>query len=567
MENKKFDILVNFEGTDSITSEPIILVKGDYNSVDLVFQFDKIAPLYMFFLIKPNKEQPFVTVVSNNRVTIDSASILKDVGKYYFGVSLYDEDSKLTNAKKGIIEVVDNGLEINPDDIKNDDGFAILDDLIKNVESLIPEYNKNAEKKLKEYNDNATNKFNSFNENYETKLNGLNSNILQIEEDAEEKTGVTFSKWGNSKRIEMGIENHFALTPDYDIYTVRFPLWDTSNTCTGEKLDANKDKSIVLATDTTPEINNYSEAWKSYDVNAVADDDGIRHVLSVKGMPEFEDKGKVDVFCLFRTYYQKIWVEDGYLYISRSFVPRDGYTVVPQAVNKDGTINSWFVIGKYAVGLIDDILYSSKGLAPAHYLSNPPSGVKSTDISYNGCINNMKKKGKYYSSGLLEDYMHILTTFYLQFATKNTQSILGGNTNNNYQYVVAQTESNVRRVILTNSQANNIDINTFVSVGDRGTSTNNDRNYGYMHNIAYDVKVIGKEAVGSDKTALLLDCEPITTTDTTIVSTFHEVSGFSDYILGRNGSIGSNTNCKHGMVFNGIELNVCFYGYSKCFRR
>ena len=39
----------------------------------------------------------------------------------------------------------------------------------------------------------------------------------------------------------------------------------------------------------------------------------------------------------------------------------------------------------------------------------------------------------------------------------------------------------------------------------------------------------------------------------------HERSGYSDNILGRTGSIGSNTNGRHGMVYNGLELNVGGY--------
>ena len=49
------------------------------------------------------------------------------------------------------------------------------------------------------------------------------------------------------------------------------------------------------------------------------------------------------------------------------------------------------------------------------------------------------------------------------------------------------------------------------------------------------------------------------TTSTTYVSTMHEISGYSDYILGRNGSIGSNTNGKHGFVLDGIEIAVGGY--------
>lgn len=360
----------------------------------------------------------------------------------------------------------------------------------------------------------------------------------------------------DSVSIENSIKTIFAMTPDDKVYTVRFPLWATSQTCTGEKLDDNVGKYLTPATDTVREETNYGPAWESYDCNAYVDKNGVRHITALKGMSNYQDTGKVDVFCLFRTYYQKIWEEDGYLYISRTFLPKDGYTVVPQAINKDGTINPWFVIGKYAVGTVNGVLYSSKGLIPAHYVAN---SSYSNNISYNDCVTKMHKKGTYYSAGLMSDYMHILTTFYLKFATKNTQSIMAGNTSNNFQYQVSQAENNVKRVILTTSQANNFDIGVYVSIGDSTTNTNHDRVNGYMHNIAYNVKVTNKEVIDDTHTALILDCEPFTTTETTYVSTMHEVSGFSDYVLGRTGSITSNTNGRHGFVFDGIELGVGGY--------
>lgn len=405
-----------------------------------------------------------------------------------------------------------------------------------------------------------------FNENYQKKVDNLNSNILDVEGELEDKTGITFDKYADAKRIENAISSYFSMTPDYKVYTVKFPLFDTSNTSAGEKLDDNKGLNITPATDTENEVSDYGPAWDSIDCNAEVDDNGVRHITALKGMCTFRDVGRVDVFCLFRTYWQKIWEADGYLYISRSFVPREGYTIVPQAINKDGTYNQWFVIGKYAVGEILDEgtkahhLYSSKGLIPAHYIGSPTGDEEISDsISHTGCISLMQKKGKYYSAGTMADYMHLLTTFYLKFATRNTQSIMYGHANNSYQYQVAKAESNVNRVVLTTAQANNFDLNTYVSVGDRGSNTNNDRNNGYMHNIAYDVKIIKKELVEEGYTALVLDHAPFNTTASTYVSTMHERSGYSDDIKGRTGSIGSNTNGKHGMVLDGVEIMVGGY--------
>ena len=376
-------------------------------------------------------------------------------------------------------------------------------------------------------------------------------------------TDAEKAKLANIQKIEDAITNSFALTPDYNTYTVRFPLWSTSNTCAGEKLDDNVGKSITLATDTTQEVNNYGVAFESIDCNAEVDSSGVRHITALKGDPNFKDTGKVDVFCLFRTYWSKIWTESGYLYISIRFMPTDGYTICPLAINKDGSYNAWFVKPKYVAGLIDGKLYGSKGLIPAHYLNNTNGSSETdgthTNVNYTSMITLAHARGSYYSGGLMAEYMDTLIKFYIQFATRNTQSIMAGNTSNSYQYVVATAESNVNRVILTTAQAANFDLYTYVSVGDRGTATNNDRQYAYMHNLANNVQIIGKEVIDSSHTALVLDHDAITTTSTTYVSSMHERSGFSDRILGRNGSCVSNTNGKHGFVFNGVEMMVGGY--------
>ena len=80
-----------------------------------------------------------------------------------------------------------------------------------------------------------------------------------------------------------------------------------------------------------------------------------------------------------------------------------------------------------------------------------------------------------------------------------------------------------------------------------------------MHNIVNDARVIAKETIDSTHTALVLDHAKFNTTATTYVSTMHEVSGYSDYVLGDYGSPVSNTNGRHGLVFDGIEIAVGGY--------
>lgn len=352
----------------------------------------------------------------------------------------------------------------------------------------------------------------------------------------------------DSDKIETSIVNYFALTADDGVYTVRFPLWDTSNTCTGEKLDKNADKYLNLATDTVYEESNYGPAFDTYDCNANVDENGVKHITALKGMNNFKDEGKVDVFVLIRTYWEKSYVKDGYMYYSRSYTPKEGYTVVSQAINKDGSISPYFLISKYVASTIDGILYSTKGNAPTR------------NNSYQNCATNYHKKGKYYSAGLAGDYKHLMTTIWLKLGTRNSQSKIAGCTSHNFQYKVSIAESNVKRVVVTSQQANNVDLFTCVSVGDVGSNTNLDRGNGYIHNICNDVMVIGKESIDENNTALILDIvNNISTTATTYVSSMHEISGYSDKLLGRNGSIGSNTNGRHGAVIDGIEWAVGGY--------
>ena len=262
------------------------------------------------------------------------------------------------------------------------------------------------------------------------------------------------------------------------------------------------------------------------------------------------------------SYYEKYWVEDGCWYYSRTDLPRDGYTLAVECQKKDGTDQGFAVYGKYVAGLVNGNLYSSKGLIPARNCSERSDGL-SRAISYNGNITEFGKRGKYYTGGMLCDYKYIMTTFYLMFATLNSQSIMAGCTSYANQYVTAVAEENTNRIILTNEQAVNFIVGGYVSIGDNGSSTSApDRNIWACHNKAECVKVLAKETYDDSNTAIVVDAT-FTTTTTTWISTFHWRSGYSDFVNGRTGSpcpdASGLTNGKYPMLLNGIELMVGGY--------
>lgn len=379
------------------------------------------------------------------------------------------------------------------------------------------------------------------------------------------------------KETENWLKGWFAITTNNDHHGCEWYPFSTSNTTSVERLYNSVGLSITPATDTIAQIDNLPEQFKSFSCNFFVDNEGVKHITAIKGMSnnygETEDtiknvvyKGityKQDLGRVRRTRFYNFGLNSNSKFeYDFYWTPKDGYVPTPMAINKDGSISPFYVIASCVAGLDSDgQLRSLKGLRPAHYLNGTTTGTEdiSTNICYSDCISLFHNRGQYYSAGLMCEYMNIALDFYLKFGTRDTQSIMKGNTSNNYQYAVSYAESNVSRVVLTTAQANNIDLLSCVSVGDRGSSTSTDRAYKYFHNIANDVRVIGKEIIDESHTALILDHAPFTTTSTTCVSTMHEVSGFSDYVLGDYGSPISNTNGKHGFVFDGIEIGVGGY--------
>lgn len=368
-------------------------------------------------------------------------------------------------------------------------------------------------------------------------------------------------------------ENMFALQRTGKIYTVKFPKWETSHISTGEKLDANAGLVCEPSTKTIKGQNDYANIplFKTYDVNAYVDDEGVRHVTAIKGDKDFKDEGKVDVFVLGMSYYEKVWEDDQYWYYSRTDTPKEGYIAARECINRDGSIQPFALYSKYVAGNIDGNLYSSKGLKPARYYGTTPlpANTTNTDISYNGLASLCHKRGSFYSGGMTCDYKYILTTFYLKYGTLNTQSIMGGCNNYNAQYEASiKSSTNNTYFPLTKAQADYFPVGASVSIGYKYDGSSLDRYYSTVSIYADNVKIIKKVALDDSNTALYLDTNtPFNTANTSsgavFCSAMHWRSGFSDDILGRDGcpceTKSELTNGKFPIVIQGIECMVGGY--------
>lgn len=341
------------------------------------------------------------------------------------------------------------------------------------------------------------------------------------------------------------------------VYTVRFPLWETSQTCNGEKLDDNEGLVCNPSTAVTRGVSDYDDIplFKTYDCNAYVDDNGVRHITAIKGDKDFKDTGKVDVFVLGMSYYEKWWEADGYAYYSRTDMPKEGYTLASECRTKDGEDQGFALYGKYIAGDIDGMPYSSKGLIPARYCSGRPSG--SQNISYSGNIPYFHKRGLHYSGTFMSEVKYITTTWWLKYATRNSQSVMAGCTNYNAQYTATVEETGVKRIIISNANAAYFEVGMPVSIG-----TDKDRNVWVCHDKAESVAITAIEVYDDNNKAIYVGVDSsFDTTTATYITTFHWRSGFSDNVLGHDGCPCSSsdglTNGKYPITFQGIE---CFVG-------
>lgn len=348
--------------------------------------------------------------------------------------------------------------------------------------------------------------------------------------------------------------NFFAMQRTGKKYTVRFPLWETSQVATGEKLDDNTGLIVEASTITEKGRDDYETIplFRTYDCNAEKIDGKLK-ITAMKGDAGFDPKEK-DTFVLGMPYYHKAWEQDGYLYYSRSDTQHDGYVLCPEARKTDGMRN-FCLYGKYIAGR------NSQGTLGSYYGVNPTRNL----LSCNNNVTEAKKRGDEYCFGSSYDYAYIQTTFLLKYANKNWNNVLGGCFTYNYQYLVSVPESNAKRVVLKKTEADKFLIGSYVLVGDSGDAGKApDRGATAAYNLCDSAKILDIVEVDAENKALVLDiASNITTTATTWVSSIHWESGFSDDILGRDGCFCQTKSQISSMLYpsviQGIELMVGGY--------
>lgn len=373
--------------------------------------------------------------------------------------------------------------------------------------------------------------------------------------------------------IEKYIENYYAFRRTGKVYQTKIWKFATNPTSAGEKLLDNAGLVFEPSTDTEEGqddyLNGQNPLFEWCNVNYVRDTDGSPKPVAIEGMSNYKTTGSVDVGTMQMSFWWK-WDASNpeYDLITISDTPHPELELVPwvECVKADRTVLPWCIGSKYISGIASDgLLRSQPGLKPER------------NQSHNNMITNYQKKGEgYWGAGACRNTFQIIFTL-IKGATKSTQTLFAGVTSHNFQYQAAiESADNHTYFPVTNVQAANILVGTYVSVGyggnNKGTA-NNDRGQTTIHAYADNVKVLRKEALEDGmNTAIYLDIpeesafstQPHVYTGTfsapIMISSMHAWSGATDAVRGRHdGSPVSNTDSKHPYRVQGREYAVGGY--------
>ena len=336
----------------------------------------------------------------------------------------------------------------------------------------------------------------------------------------------------SASAIDLAINSLFRLPRTGKVYTTKMPKFSSNQTTIGEKLDDNEGLICEVSTDTEAGQDDYADIplFKWYRCNYVRDEFGHAKPTAIEHINDgFITTGEVDVGTIQMTPYIKYDDSNSeYDILSITDSPREGFLPWCTAVS-NGVIYPYVIHSTYFSGIaIDGLLRSQPGLSPAR------------KQSYTNMITNYGMKGSGYFGAAQERNTWQIVFTWIKYARKSSQDVFQGCVLHSFQYSAAVERSEADIYFpLTSSEANNVTVGSYVSVGYGNESDSVDRGLDSIHEYADEVKVIRIEDMEDGNKAVYLDCDPFTTTKheyssgkvvPIILSSMHWISGTTDNV-------------------------------------
>lgn len=340
------------------------------------------------------------------------------------------------------------------------------------------------------------------------------------------------------------------------IYTAK--VWKSAANPTSDciKMDDNEGLQCVPSTDEIEGIDDYADiplfTWKN--CNYVRDSYGCARLTYLEGETGYSTTGNVDVGVISPMMFIKHIEETDYDLWSISDTQHDN-TWIPWCEGITFDKNGNKIIMPYYIGAKYFSGYAQDGI-----LSSQPNLIPES-ISYQMMITEYQKKGPgYWGAGLERNLFHILMG-YIKYGTKHSQSYCAGCYNYDYQYNASIVSEETHTYFpLTKSQAENLVVGSYVSIGYGATNT--DRGRSEINLVAKYVKILSIDDLDENNSAVYLDVQkPFDTQDNNsvhiLLSTVPYKSGSTDSVVGHHdGSLGSNNDMKHPYRIQGREYSI-----------
>lgn len=333
--------------------------------------------------------------------------------------------------------------------------------------------------------------------------------------------------------------------------SIKFPIpaEGAAASSDGVKTGDNYGLTCTPSTPETANTDDYSNLplFACVDCNVYLDASGKPHITAIDGIAgnfKRSDPSKI-VAVMQMTGWKKAFVDttNGYYgWEYTDLIAQPGFVPLPEAVELvDNSVRPWVVHGKYAFG--------------PNYSCCSDQQVKVFDVSHNSQLTGVQAAwGARYCGLTSADDAFLKLMLYLKYARLDSDRVLHGCCNYNYDYSPAKAESGVERVLLTTAQAANLIVGSTVhlSTSARGGTAIFDRK-----------KITKIETVnvdGTDYGAVYVDNGGITfNTETSHhLCTMQWYTGSTDDVLGNDGGI-DPTNDRYPVKLQGIEYMVGCY--------
>lgn len=357
----------------------------------------------------------------------------------------------------------------------------------------------------------------------------------------------------NGQYTNESIEGYFANSRNGKEYGIRIPKTAEIDCL---KLGANANIPVpITSTIASPGNDPYiSEGgpFRYLVANCGVDENGVPFCTGIKGDDHFSFKpAKNQVVSMIPIFWIKIEEYEAYidLWISDTWHP--GYKVFAGSVLPDGTLRPYIPIARYGLSI------DSEGNARS------VSGVKceTLTVSHDSLITQCKTATTGYSGKTSMDDLYVKIMFLIKYATKDSQKYFSQCSQYYYQYLLSVAETGVKRVILTNDQADTLVVNSGMQLGTNTKGTNNlGRKEIEARDILYDEQITRIEKYDNEHKAIYFDNvnNVFDTTTNCILSTSHWWTGACDYVYG-DGSPTNCTNRKEPFIIQGIEIGYGFF--------